>query len=62
MAIHNAILTKTNKEPKLEKLNDESDPIFHIQGFEYNIEVKYGVNYYLKANYFLMSLTGEVQK
>lgn len=62
MEIHNTLLTGMDKDPKFENFNNDIDPITHIQGFEYIMESKYGVNDHLKVKYFPMSLTGEAQK
>lgn len=59
MEIHNAIFTRTNKEPEPKKFNGESDLIIHLQGIECNMELKCGINDNLKEKYFPMSLTGE---
>lgn len=59
MEIHNALLIGINKKLKLEKFNDENDPVTHIQGFEFNMEIKYGIKKNLKAKYFPMSLIDE---
>lgn len=34
-------------------------PITYFQGFEYTMELKYGINDNLKAKYFSMSLSEE---
>lgn len=51
-----------DKDPKFKKFNGDIDPIIHIQGFEYIMELKYGVNDNLKAKYFPMSLNCEDHK
>lgn len=60
--ICNIIITTTDKEPKLEKFNRESDPIIHLKGFDYTMELKCEINDNLKAKYFHMCLSGEAQK
>ena len=59
MEICNTLLSSIDKDPKFKKFNDEINPITHFQGFEYIIELKYGVNDNLKAKYFPMILTSE---
>lgn len=44
MDIYNDILIKNYKDHELEKFNDEGEPIFHLKGFEYIMELKYGIN------------------
>jgi len=62
MEIQNTLLVDTNKDPEFKIFNGEIDPITHLQGFEYIMKLKYGVNDHLKANYFPMSLTSEACK
>lgn len=49
MDIHNAILIGIDKELEIEKFNGENDLTIHLQGFEYTIELIYGVNDKLKG-------------
>lgn len=45
MEIHNAILTKTDKELELERFTCDEDPISHLQGYEYIMELRCRLNY-----------------
>lgn len=60
--IHNAIHTKIDKEPKLEKFNSDGDPISHLKGCEYIMELRCGLNDKLKVKYFPLSLIGDAGK
>lgn len=62
MEIHDTLLVGKYKDPNFKKFNNKIDTITHIYGFEYNMEFKCGVNEYLKAKYFPMSLIGEARK
>lgn len=62
MDIINIVLIGIDKEPKFKKINGERDPIIHLQGYEYIMELKCGINDQLKAKYFPMSFTGEARK
>ena len=60
--IHNTLLVGINKDLEFKKLNGEIDPITHMQGFEYILEFKYGINEHLKVKQFHMSLTSKTHK
>lgn len=55
-------LTRIYKEHELEKFNGQGDPNTHMQGFKYVMELRYGINYIIKAKYLLMILTSSARK
>lgn len=62
MEIQNTLLVGTYKDLDFKNFSGEIDPITYLQGFEYIMKLKCGVNDHLKEKYFPMSLTNEAHK